>query len=79
MTQRGPTFILAIASSLHPEASDARSRQALEYMSRPLVHAEDALRRCLIARGFAVAQLRPLPPTSIGQLKHRLAVLVAPR
>lgn len=81
-TVRSPlvdSLLLGTARLLHPGATEARRRQALEYMYRPLVHTEDAIRRALVARGFAAIMDEPMPHSSWGQPKHRLAVLASPR
>jgi len=43
-----------------------------------LRHDEDALRAALQRQGFALAHAGPAPHTSIGQPKHRLAIMSAP-
>jgi len=71
-------MILSVARILHPGQPDARLRERVDYMYLVLRHYEDGLRDALHARGFHLVATEPAPHTSLGQPKHRLAVMSAP-
>ena len=78
---RGTTtdrMILAAAHTLHPHQPFAMLRERVDYMYLVLRHDEDALRAALERRGFLLAHTEAAPHTSIGQPKHRLAIMAAP-
>jgi len=77
---RGTTtdrMILAVARTLHPGQSHARLHERIEYMYLLLRHYEEGLRAALSRHGFELARIEPAPHTSLGQPKHRLAVMAA--
>jgi SAM-dependent methyltransferase len=71
-------MILSVARILHPGQPDARLRERVDYMYLVLRHYEDGVRDALLARGFHLVATEPAPHTSLGQPKHRLAVMSAP-
>jgi SAM-dependent methyltransferase len=78
---RGTTtdrMILAVARTLHPDQPHARLHERIEYMYLILRHCEDGLRAALTRHGFHLAGTEQAPHTSLGQPKHRLAVMSAP-
>jgi SAM-dependent methyltransferase len=78
---RGTTtdrMILAVARALHPGQPHARLHERIDYMYLVLRHYEDGLRAALTRHGFHLAGTEPAPHTSLGQPKHRLAVMSAP-
>lgn len=81
-TLRGPVtdrLILAVARTLHRHEPMPKLRERLAYMYLRLQHYEDDLRAALEPRGFRLLRIEPAPHTSLGQPKHRLAVMQAPR
>jgi SAM-dependent methyltransferase len=79
---RGPVvdrIIVGIARILHPRQPIDRLRQRVAYMYLVLRHDEDRLRAELESRhGYVCTHLEAAPQTSVGQPRHRLAVLSAP-
>jgi SAM-dependent methyltransferase len=71
-------MILSVARILDPGQPAARLRERVDYMYLVLRHYEDGLRHALQARGFHLVSTEPAPHTSLGQPKHRLAVMSAP-
>jgi len=71
-------MILAVARALHPGQPHARLHERIEYMYLLLRHYEDGLRAALARHGFHLVGTEPAPHTSLGQPKHRLAVMSAP-
>lgn len=72
-------ILLAGGRALHPGAPAARVRQAIDYMYRPIVHYEDAIRSALVECGLHVVHTEPVRHGSLGQPKHRLAVMGSTR
>jgi SAM-dependent methyltransferase len=78
---RGPStdrMILMAARLLHPRQSRAYLSQRVNYMYLVVRTYEDDLRSALERRGFALDHVENAPHTSVGQPKHRLAVMSAP-
>jgi len=78
---RGATtdlIILAVARTLHRGQPHARLHERIEYMYLVLRHYEDDLRTALRRHGFELARIEAAPHTSLGQPKHRFAVMSAP-
>lgn len=71
-------MILLIARLLHRHHSRAYLAQRVNYMYLVIRNYEDDLRSALERRGFALDRIEDAPHTSIGQPKHRLAVMSAP-
>lgn len=71
-------MILAVARILHPGQPRGRLRERVDYMYLVLRHHEDDLRAALRVHGFQLVASEPAPHTSLGQPKHRLAVMSAP-
>ena len=71
-------MILTVARVLHPGQPHAKLRERVEYMYLVLRHYEDDVRAALILRGFDLITTHSVPHTSLGQPKHRLAVMSAP-
>lgn len=79
---RGPAtdrLILIIARTLHPAHPLDTLRQRVDYMYTVPRHDEEGLRDALQRHGFHIVGTEPAPHTSVGQAKHRLAVMSAPR
>lgn len=79
---RGSTtdrMILAVARTLHPGQPHAKLHERIEYMYLVLRHYEDGLRAALSRHGFELTRIEAAPHTSLGQPKHRFAVMSAPR
>ena len=76
----GPTdrMILMVARLLHRSHSHAYLAQRVDYMYLVIRTYEDDLRPALERRGFALEHVEHAPHTSLGQPKHRLAVMSAP-
>jgi trans-aconitate methyltransferase len=72
-------LILAAAHVLHPREPNEKLRERLAYMYMRLQQYEDDVRVALEQRGFRLITTEPAPHTSLGQPKHRLAVMQAPR
>lgn len=68
-------MILMVARLLHPDQPDGMLRERVDYMYLVLRHYEDDLRAALQARGFHLETADNAPHTSVGQPKHRLAVM----
>ena len=71
-------MILMTARTLHPDQPRAKLMQRVDYMYLILRHCEDGLRAALEHRGLRLDHIEPAPHTSVGQPKHRLAVMSAP-
>ena len=71
-------MILMVARLLHRGRSRAYLKQRVNYMYLVIRSYEDDLRAALERRGFALDHIEDAPHTSIGQPKHRLAVMSAP-
>jgi len=71
-------MILLIARLLHRRHSRAYLAQRVNYMYLVIRNYEDDLRSALERRGFALDRIEDAPHASIGQPKHRLAVMSAP-
>jgi len=79
---RGPAtdgLILIVARTLHPAYPRDTLRERVDYMYAILHHYEEGLRGALQRHGFHIVRMEPAPHTSVGQAKHRLAVMSAPR
>lgn len=77
-SMRGRTtdrMILSVAKLLHPDHPGTKLRERVSYMYLVLRHDEDGLRAALSAYGFRLIASEPAPHTSVGQPKHRFAVL----
>lgn len=70
-------IILRAATLLHHGQSQEWLRQRVHYMYLVTRHYDETLREALRHEGFHVLHTEAAPHTSPGQLKHRLAVLVA--
>lgn len=71
-------MILIAAQLLHPGQSRDKLRQRVDYMYLVLRHHEDGLRVALGRHGFRLVTTERAPHTSVGQPRHRLAILAAP-
>jgi SAM-dependent methyltransferase len=71
-------MILMAARLLHRGHSRAYLAQRVNYMYLIIRIYEDELRSALERRGFALDHVENAPHTSLGQPKHRLAVMSAP-
>ena len=71
-------MILVVARLLHRGRSRAYLNQRVDYMYLVIRNYEDELRAALERRGFTLDHIEDAPQTSIGQPKHRLAVMSAP-
>lgn len=71
-------MILTAARILHPGQPRAGLRERVDYMYLVLRHYEDDVRAALRVHGYQLVASEPAPHTSLGQPKHRLAVLSAP-
>ncbi|HEY3158793.1 MAG TPA: class I SAM-dependent methyltransferase, partial [Vicinamibacterales bacterium] len=71
-------MILMVARLLHRGRSRAYLNQRVDYMYLVIRNYEDELRAALERRGFTLDHIEDAPHTSIGQPKHRLAVMSAP-
>jgi SAM-dependent methyltransferase len=71
-------IILTVARILHPGHPYSRLRERVDYMYLVLRHYEDDLRAGLRLHDFQLVTAQPAPHTSLGQPKHRLAVMSAP-
>jgi trans-aconitate 2-methyltransferase len=71
-------MILTVARLLHPGQSLQRLRERVDYMYLVLRHSEDSLRAALTRHGLQLIAAESAPHTSLGQPKHRLAVMRAP-
>ena len=70
-------MILLTARTLHPDQPRAKLMERVDYMYLILRHSEDALRAALEHRGLRLEHIEHAPHTSLGQPKHRLAVMSA--
>lgn len=70
-------MILMVARLLHRGRSRAYLEQRVNYMYLVIRNYEDELRAALERRGFTLDHIEDAPHTSIGQPKHRLAVMSA--
>jgi SAM-dependent methyltransferase len=78
---RGPAtdrMILAVARLLHPGQPHQMLHERVDYMYLVLRHYEDDLRAAFRIHGFQLVSIERAPHTSLGQPKHRLAVMSAP-
>jgi SAM-dependent methyltransferase len=71
-------MILTVARILHPGHPTSRLRERVDYMYLVLRHYEDDLRSAMRLHDFQLVATQPAPHTSLGQPKHRLAVMSAP-
>jgi SAM-dependent methyltransferase len=71
-------MILITARALHPDQPRATLLERVDYMYLILRHSEDGLRAALARRGWRLDHTARAPHTSLGQPKHRLAVMSAP-
>jgi SAM-dependent methyltransferase len=71
-------MILTVARILHPGHPYSRLRERVDYMYLVLRHYEDDLRTAMRLHDFQLVATQPAPHTSLGQPKHRLAVMSAP-
>jgi trans-aconitate methyltransferase len=71
-------MILMAARTLHPAEPRAKLAQRVDYMYLILRHYEDDLRAVLERRGLTLHHSERAPHTSLGQPKHRFAVMSAP-
>jgi SAM-dependent methyltransferase len=71
-------MILTMARVLHPAQPRAKLMERVDYMYLILRHYECTLRAALERRGFVLEHLENAPHTSLGQPRHRLAVMSAP-
>lgn len=71
-------MILTVARILHPGHPSSRLRERVDYMYLVLRHYEDDLRMALLLHDFQLVATQAAPHTSLGQPKHRLAVMSAP-
>ncbi len=71
-------MILTVARILHPGHPYSRLRERVDYMYLVLRHYEDDLRIAMRLHDFQLVATQPAPHTSLGQPKHRLAVMSAP-
>lgn len=72
-------MILAAAGLLHRDEPQVRLRQSLDYMYRPARIDSDALQAALERHRFRLVATEAVPHASLGQFKHRLVVMSAPR
>ncbi len=72
-------MILMIARLLHRHHSPDYLAQRVGYMYLVIRNYEDDLRAALEQRGFTLDHTEDAPHTSIGQPKHRLAIMSAPK
>ena len=70
-------MILMTARALHPDQPRATLMERVDYMYLLLRHCEDGLRAALEQRGLRLDRIEDAPHTSLGQPKHRLAVMSA--
>jgi SAM-dependent methyltransferase len=71
-------MILTIARMLHPGHPSSMLRERVDYMYLVLRHYEDDVRAAMRLRDFQLVAAEPAPHTSLGQPKHRFAVMSAP-
>jgi SAM-dependent methyltransferase len=71
-------MILLMARLLHRGHSRAYLAQRVDYMYLVIRTCEEDLRSALERHGFALEHVEDAPHTSIGQPRHRLAVMSAP-
>lgn len=71
-------MILAAARMLHPGHPDSMLRERVDYMYLVLRHYEDDVRAAMRLHDFQLVAAEPAPHTSLGQPRHRFAVMSAP-
>lgn len=71
-------MILKVARMLHPDRPYSMLRERVDYMYLLLRHYEDDLRAALRLHEFQLVATALAPHTSLGQPRHRLAVMSSP-
>ena len=71
-------MILTVAHLLHPDHPYSMLRERVDYMYLVLRHYEDDVRAAMRLHDFQLVAAEPAPHTSLGQPKHRFAVMSAP-
>lgn len=71
-------MILTVARMLHPGHPYSMLRERVDYMYLVLRHYEDDVRAAMRLHDFQLVAAETAPHTSLGQPKHRFAVMSAP-
>jgi SAM-dependent methyltransferase len=71
-------MILTVARMLHPGHPYSVLRERVDYMYLVLRHYEDDVRAAMRIHDFQLVAVEPAPHTSLGQPRHRFAVMSAP-